>query len=318
VASAFRSYSGYLRERYGGPVYRIAVDAGFSCPNRRGPKGRGPEGRNQPGCSYCDGSGARAPYLGTTPVPAAPRPDDPRWRDSIKRQIEGGMTFMRSRYGARSFLLYFQAYSNTFASVETLRGVYDFALGCGRFLELIVSTRPDCIDARVAALLAGYRGRVQEVWVELGLQSAHERTLRRIGRGHTVADFDRAFRLLRSCGLRLAVHLIFGLPGEDREEILSTVRHVAALAPDAVKIHNLHVCRDSPLEAEFLAGELTAPSAPRHLSYLLQALPMLPPETLLMRLTCDTPPQRLLAPRRFAQKEAFLRSVRRGLAELPG
>lgn len=316
MATGLPSYSEYLRRRYGGTVYRVAVDAGFGCPNRRGTGGGRAGDRDHRGCLYCDAGGSRAPYLGGETPPAGPLPEDPRWQDSVRRQIEGGTAFLRSRYGAERFTLYFQAYSSTFAPVDRLQGVYDFALGCGSFRELIVSTRPDCVDDSVARLLAGYRGRVEEVWVELGLQSAHACTLRRIARGHTVADFDRAFRLLRSRGLRLAVHLIFGLPGEDEEHILETVRHVAALAPEAVKIHNLHVCRDSPLATEFLAGEITVPSAPRHLRYLRRALPLLPAGTILMRLTCDTPPDRLLAPRRFAPKQAFLRSVRRELEAL--
>jgi radical SAM protein (TIGR01212 family) len=244
-----------------------------------------------------------------------PEPADPQWQSSVRRQIEEGLAFMRSRYGAQQFLLYFQAYSNTFAPVDRLRGIYDFALGCGSFVELIVSTRPDCVNPQVAALLASYRGRVQEVWVELGLQSAQERTLKWIGRGHTVTDFDRAFGLLRARGLRLAVHLIFGLPGENLEDIQDTIRHVAALRPDAVKIHNLHVCRDSPLLAEYLAGEVTVPSALRHLGYVVQALELLPPQTIVMRLTCDTPPERLIAPRHFPDKNAFLQSVRRALRD---
>lgn len=308
----YRSYSSYLRQRYGGPVHRVAVDAGFSCPNRGG------SAREAAGCLYCDGAGARAPYLGQIPIPSSPQPADPLWQGSVRRQVQAGMAFLRSRYGAERFLLYFQAFSNTFAPVPLLKAVYDFALGCGPFLELVVSTRPDCIDEEVARLLAGYRDRVREVWVELGLQSAHEATLRRINRGHTVAQFDRAFRVLRGQNLRLAVHLIFGLPGEDLGDILATVRHVAALRPDAVKIHNLHVCRGSPLAAAYLAGELTVPSGPRHLEYVLRALELLPPRTIVMRLTCDTPPDRLIAPRGFPDKPAFLRDLRQRLRGRPG
>jgi radical SAM protein (TIGR01212 family) len=169
------------------------------------------------------------------------------------------------------------------------------------------------VDSERAALLAGYRRRGLEVWAELGLQSGCDATLERIRRGHTVADFLRAFGLLRQAGVKLAVHLIFGLPGEGLEQILETVRLVAGLEPEGVKIHNLHIPRGSPLAAEHLAGELVAPCAGRHLEYVVRALELLPPETLILRLTCDTPADRLAAPRGFAPKAAFYREVRSAL-----
>ncbi len=302
MAEGFRGYAGYLRAKYGAPAYRVAVDAGFGCPNR------GPD-RRQFGCLYCDERGALAPYQEA----AAGAAFDERLA-SIRRQIERGTAFLSRRYGAEIFLLYLQAFSNTHAPAAELQAVYDFALGCGEFRELIVSTRPDCVDPQRAGLLAGYRRRALEVWVELGLQSGCDATLARVRRGHTVEDFTRAFGLLRRAGVRLAVHLIFGLPGEGLEQILDTVRLVAGLQPEGVKIHNLHVPRGSPLAAEHLAGELSVPCASRHLEYVIRALELLPPRTLILRLTCDTPGERLAAPRGFTPKAAFYREVRAALA----
>jgi radical SAM protein (TIGR01212 family) len=300
----FRGYAEYLRAKYGAPAFRVAVDAGFGCPNR------GPD-RGRPGCLYCDERGALAPYQQA--ADAAGRAGSERLA-SIRRQIERGTAFLRRRYGAQIFLLYLQAFSNTHAPAAELEEVYDFALGCGEFRELIVSTRPDCVDPQRAELLARYRRRGLEVWVELGLQSGCDATLARVRRGHTVADFLRAFRLLREAGLKLAVHLIFGLPGEGLEQILDTVHLVAGLEPEGVKIHNLHVPRGSPLAAEYLAGELAVPCAARHLEYVLRALELLPPRTLILRLTCDTPGGRLAAPRGFVPKAAFYHQVRSALA----
>ena len=298
MAEGFRGYAEYLRGRYGAPAYRVAVDAGFGCPNR------GPD-RRQPGCLYCDERGALAPYQEPAPaVRGSAVPLEQRLA-SIGRQVERGTAFLRRRYGAEVFLLYLQAFSGTHAPAAELEVIYDFALGCGPFRELIVSTRPDCVDRERAELLSGYRRRGLEVWVELGLQSGCDATLQRIRRGHSVADFTRAFGLLREAGVRLAVHLIFGLPGEGLEQILDTVRLVAGLEPEGVKIHNLHVPRDSPLAAEHLAGELVAPCAARHLEYLIRALELLPPRTLILRLTCDTPAGRLAAPRGFPPKAEF-------------
>jgi hypothetical protein len=299
MGGLYYSHAEYLRARYGPAVHRISVDAGFSCPNR------GPD-RRRPGCLYCDSEGARAPYLGAE----AGLGGEAERLQSVRRQIEESARFLRRRYGAQSFLLYFQAFTNTFAPVGELERLYSAALELVPFRELIVSTRPDCIDAGKAELLASYRRRGLEVWAELGLQSACDATLERISRGHTVAQFQQAYRLLRERGVKLAVHLIFGLPGEGLEEILRTVRFLAALEPDGIKIHNLHVPAASPLAAEYLAGELAVPCAPRHLEYVVRALELLPPRTVIMRLTCDTPRGRLAAPLGFWPKSRFYQALR--------
>ena len=290
----YRTYARYLRDRYGCSVYRVAVDAGFTCPNRCD------GGRQSAGCTYCAEDGARAPYLGAASENATSA------TGSLARQVEESTAFLRRRYDARAFILYFQAHSNTNAPVAKLRRVYDEGLSLAPFVGMNVATRPDCIDAAVADLLAAYQTATREVWVELGLQSAHDTTLDRIRRGHTVADFLAAYILLKERGLKVAVHLIFGLPGEHKADIDGTVDMVGSLRPDGVKIHNLHVARDTLLAAEYSHGEVTAPCAERHLGYLIDALERLPPETVIMRLTCDTPPARLLAPRGFGRKEPFL------------
>lgn len=281
----YYSYRRYLRQRYGGTVYRVAVDAGFSCPHR------GPD-RAAPGCVYCGPEGARAPYQEKA--------------DGLEDQIRGALAFLKERYGADEFLLYYQAFSNTNAPVERLREIYDRGLACADFRELIVSTRPDCLDRDKAALLSSYKTEHRDVWVELGLQSFHDRTLQRVNRGHTTGDFLRAFTLCRDQGLKVCVHLIFGLPGEGREEIEATVRRLADMKPDAVKIHNLHVVEGTPLADEYAAGSLHVPDAAEHLEYVIAALELLEPETIIMRLVCDTPAGRLIAPRGFPDKQRFL------------
>jgi uncharacterized protein len=280
----YRTYARYLHERHGCTVYRVAVDAGFTCPNR-------PAGRRSPGCAYCAEDGARAPYLAG--------------REEVRAQVEAAVAFLRSRYGARAFILYFQAFSNTNAPVDHLRRVYDDALTLVPFVGMNVATRPDCLDERKADLLASYAQKGLEVWVELGLQSANDETLRRIGRGHTFADFLVAYRMLKERSLKVAVHLIFGLPGEGMAEIMKTVGALAGLAPDGVKIHNLHIPRATALGTDYSKGELTAPSGPRHLEYLIAAIERLPSDTVIMRLLCDTPGDRLAAPRIFPAKGRF-------------
>jgi radical SAM protein (TIGR01212 family) len=301
----FLSYAAYLKHKYGRAVYRVAVDAGFSCPNR------GPD-RSAPGCLYCDEQGSRAPYLGEShpASQAAAGVGRPEWRRDLQRQIDRARQFLKGRYGADLFTLYFQAFSGTYAPVDVLRRIYDFALGCAPFLELTVSTRPDCIDTVRAELLASYRREDFDVWVELGLQSGNDRSLRRINRGHTVSDFQYAFEVCRKHDLKVTVHLIFGLPGEGIEEIRRTVDYVAALEPEGIKIHNLHVPRGCPLYSEYLSGELSVPCAGRHLEYTIQALERLPRDTVIMRLTCDTPKRHLASPRPFPAKAVFLSRLR--------
>jgi uncharacterized protein len=284
----FRSYSQYLRERYGMPARRVCIDGGFGCPHRGRPDAPA-------GCIYCDGGGSGSP------APAGPPPP-------IAEQVDTGVTRARRR-GDAALLLYFQSWSATFAPPARLRELYDSALSRADFRELIVATRPDCIDAERADLLASYVRPGFDVWVELGLQSALDRTLACIHRGHTVASFRTAFGLLRDRGLRVAVHLIFGLPGESHEDILTTASYVGALRPDGVKIHNLHVCRGTPLETLFRAGEVTVPSVSSHLRHVSEALEFLPSDVLIMRLTTDSPPARLLAPTGFGDKSTFARRL---------
>jgi radical SAM protein (TIGR01212 family) len=302
----FRRYSRYLKEKYGEPVYRISVDAGFSCPHRHD-DGSG-------GCTFCDAVGSRAVYQEET------RDGEPlriergggvsaERLELIRRQIERGKEFLSRRYGARSYTLYFQAFSNTFAPVPVLRQIYDYALSLAPFRELIVSTRPDCVAAAHAGLLASYLQEDFDVWAELGLQSFHDSTLERINRAHTSSRFVRAFSLLRDRGVKITVHLIFGLPGEGRQEIMETVERLAAMQPEAVKIHNLNVAAGSELEREYRRGELSIPSDRRHLEYVREALERLPEDTVIQRVTCDTRKEDLVAPLRFMDKNRFYSSL---------
>ena len=286
----FNAYSRYLFNTYGEKTYRIGVDGGFSCPNRG-------SDRREGGCTFCDESGARAAYLmGLDQV-------------DLEGQIERSKAFMERRYGARRFILYFQAFSGTYAPVERLREVYDAGLSQVAFEELVVSTRPDCVDEEVAALLGTYRQRLSDVWVELGLQSAHDATLRRVRRGHDVASFSEALELLRARGVHVAAHLVLGLPGEGWAEIEETIRFLARHRIDGVKFHNLHVVKDTPLHEEYRSGGFEVTSSQEYLHYVAAALELLPKDTVVMRLTCDTPDEQLVAPRAFLNKQEFRRQL---------
>ena len=313
----FRSYSAYLKEKYGAPAYRVAVDAGFSCPNRS-------DGRGGFGCSFCDEAGSRAVYTrndnGTYPesemfqpcgLPGFP----PGYSSaSVRSQIERGMAFLQRRYGARIFLLYFQAYSNTYAAPDILKQIYDDALAAAVFSELIVSTRPDCLNPEKADLLASYRRPDFDVWCELGLQTIHDKTLAAIRRGHTYADFLRAFTWLQERKIKTAVHLIFGLPGEGRNELDRTIDEINRLRPDAVKIHNLQIPVGTPLFEQLKRGEVKQYTMEEHLENTVYALSRLDPAILIMRLTCDIMQSQRENNSGFWKKGTFLAELNRRLS----
>jgi hypothetical protein len=299
----YLTYSRYLHERHGCTVYRVAVDAGFSCPNRA-------SGRAGAGCTYCAEDGSRAPYLAPLPPPG-----DERCAQTLAEQVGQAIGFLRRRYAAEAFILFFQAFSNTNAPVAVLRRVYDEGLDLAPFRGLSVATRPDCIDAEKADLLGSYRDRGLDVWVELGLQTAHDATLERIGRGHTVGQFLGAYQVLKARGIKVAVHLIFGLPGESLPQLVETIRFVASLKPDGVKIHNLHVPAGTVLAREYAMGEIAPPGAHTHIEYVIAAIERLPPQTVIMRLLCETPEDRLLAPRSFPVKQRFTSQLAAAMRE---
>lgn len=319
----FYSYSSYLKGKYGTSAYRVAVDAGFSCPNRNSDK--------TGGCSYCDELGAMAVYQrgqeadlahsGSFPVigniedlslySQFSASDMNSRKNRIKEQVENSIKFLRRRYSPEYLLLYFQAFSNTYAPVSELKEIYDYSLSLANFKELIVSTRPDCLSIANVKLLSSYQQKGIDVWVELGLQTSNNNSLKRINRGHSREDFISAYKLLKEYGIKTTVHLIFGLPGEGHSEIMSSINFLAGLRPEGVKIHNLHVPIGTEMFSEYLMGELTVPSGYRHLEYTIEAIERLSPDTIIHRLTCDTPSHRLGAPRTFFRKGSFYNMLTR-------
>lgn len=297
----FFSYGSYLKIKYGVPAFRVGIDAGFSCPNRE-------NGRLSPGCSYCDAFGARAMYQRIEGALSVHVDED--LKQDIKQQTIKAVEFLKKRYKAEKLLLYFQAFSSTHGSAEHLKVVYDYALSLQNYSELIVSTRPDCLDRSRIELLASYKERGLDVWVELGLQSSNDETLKRINRGHSVADFKAAYDMLREYGIKTAVHLIFGLPGEDSAVIAETCRYAAGLNPEGIKIHNLHIPYNTPLYNEFLKGEVDAPTTEEHLEWVISALEMMPKSTVVMRLTCDSREDERAAPKGFLKKTEFYNLLR--------
>lgn len=273
-AKRYNLFSEHLKERFGGRVHKISVDAGFSCPNRDGT-------RNLPGCLFCDpgGSGATGIERGLP----------------VTEQLAAGKEVMRRKYKAQRFLAYFQPFSNTFAPVAHLRSRYDEALAVPDIVGLAVGTRPDCLPAEVLDLLTEYHRRTY-FWLELGLQSVHDATLALLRRGHGYAAFLAAYAAARERGLRVCVHVILGLPGEGREAMLATADEMARLRVDGIKIHLLHVLRGTPLGDLYARGEIPVLEQAEYVTLAADFLARLHPDTLVHRLTGDGPRELLLAP----------------------
>ncbi len=305
----WRTYSEYLKSRYGASVFRIGVDAGFSCPNR--------DATRHGGCAFCDGTGSVAVYqrrsesgfthssafdadVASTVISRCA---------SIADQIAKGREFLARRYGAEMFSLYFQSFTNTYDSVENLRRIYDSALELGDFREFIVSTRPDQIDDGKAELLASYRDRGLDVWVELGLQSANDRTLERIGRGHDRKSYLDAAEIVSRHGLLLSTHVIIGLPGEGRPDYEYTAETVNEARSDAIKIHNLHIAGGTRLADEYSLGAVRVMEADEYVEELENFIRHLRPDMIIQRLVSETPMHRLVAPRDFPDKNRIIKML---------
>ena len=305
----WNNYREYLLKKYGTSLYRVGVDGGFSCTNRTKER--------QGGCTFCDGTGSIAVYQRTSE--SAFRHDSSfdegvseevllRFQ-SIENQINKGLEFIHRRYKAKLAALYFQSWTNTYDTAENLKRIYDMALSSGDFSEFIVSTRPDCVEDDIADLLAGYITKDREVWVELGLQSASDETLRRINRGHTLSDYVKCMERLHKRGIKVCTHVILGLPGEGREDFIKTAKVLNETGSEGVKIHNLHIPGGTKMAEEYLEGEITSWSTERYMNEVEYFLRLLNPEMIIERLVCETPSHRLMAPRHFMDKSLFLRTL---------
>jgi len=264
----------YFRNQYGQRVHKIAVDAGLTCPNRDGTLAVG-------GCIYCNarGSGTGAHHRGM----------------SIARQIAASKAPVAKRFKAKLFMVYFQSFSNTYAPFAHLKSLYDEALIDADVIGLAIGTRPDCIDAQKLDLLEAY-ARDRLIWIEYGLQSAHDDTLLRINRGHSVNCFEEAVRATAGRGIKICVHIILGLPGETADHVRATADYLAHLPIDGVKLHSLYITRGTQLESLYRNGEYRCLTQGQYVTLLCDVLERLPKNIVIHRLTGDPHPKELVAP----------------------
>jgi uncharacterized protein len=284
----YYAFGRFLRERFGYKVFRVTIDAGFTCPNVDGSVALG-------GCVYCDNRSF-------SPNRRLPR-------SSVRDQVSRGVAILQKRYRAEHFLAYFQAATNTYAPVEKLRRLYDEALEHPQVVGLAIGTRPDCVPDPVLDLIQEY-ARQRYVCLELGLQTIHDRSLDWMNRGHHLDVFVDAIARCQGRGLDLCAHVILGLPGESPADMLATADTLAALPVQAVKIHNLHVVRDTPLAEMYERGEIRLMERDEYVQVVCDFLERLPPGMVIQRLSGDAPPDYLVAPSWCLDKPALLDAIR--------
>jgi len=268
----FNAYSNYFKALYGARVQKVSIDAGFTCPNRDGSVGSG-------GCTYCNNDAFNPSYC----VPSK----------TVSRQIEEGIEFHRWRYSeAVSYLAYFQAYSNTYASLDKLRMLYEEALDYPGVIGLIIGTRPDCIDDEKLDYLKEL-SRKCYLAVEYGIESCYNKTLLRINRGHSFEDAVVALEKSSALGINTGAHFIFGLPGETREEMLDQVSVISGLPLKTVKFHQLQIIKGTAMEKEFQrnTGDFELFTWEEYLEFFISFLERLNPAFVVERFTGEAPPR---------------------------
>ncbi|MBF0451532.1 MAG: TIGR01212 family radical SAM protein [Candidatus Magnetomorum sp.] len=292
MSKKYKSLNEYFRERFGCRVHKITVDAGLTCPNRDGTIGRG-------GCIYCNarGSGSGAASQMT-----------------IKEQLLLGKQRVFRRYKAKKFLAYFQAHTNTYASIQTLASLYEQALSTPDIIGLCIGTRPDCVSDDILNLLQSYTNDYL-IWMEYGLQSIHDKTLDIINRGHHSNAFIDAVLATQNRNILTCVHLILGLPFETRDHIIETAKAVAELPIDAVKLHLLYVVKDTPMEKLYRQGQYQCLYPSQYADWVCDVLERLPKTTIIQRLTGDPHPDELVAPSWAFNKQATLELIHKRLDE---
>lgn len=276
-----------MLHRYGERVHKIAIDAEFTCPNLDGSKGRG-------GCTFCNNASF------------SPNGRQP---PGIIEQIAAGRQVIRKRTGARKYLAYFQAYTNTYADIDSLRELYDQALSEPDVIGLAIGTRPDCAPDPVLDLLAAYQQQGHEIWLELGLQSSFDESLRRVNRGHGFAEYKTALLAARKRGLQVCTHLIIGLPGETKEHCKVTLERVLELGVEGLKLHPLHVVKGTQLANEWRRGEYQPLLLDEYIDIATDLIRHTPPEVIFHRVTGTASQQILLAPDWCSQKWLVLNRI---------
>lgn len=288
--------SNHLKLAFGKRIQKVTVDAGFTCPNRDGTKGYG-------GCKFCNNDAFNPSYC---------TPDKP-----LSQQIEEGIEFHEKRYKrAVNYVAYFQAFSNTYASLDTLKNLYEQALQNEKIIGLIIGTRPDCVDEEKLEYLASLAEKYYLV-IEYGIETIYDRTLRLINRGHSFKDSVNALHLTQKFGLRTGAHFIFGLPGESREEMMQSVREISRLPLHSIKFHQLQIVKNTVFEKEYLEDKsrFTLFSFDEYVEFIAAFISRLNPGFVIERLAAETQPRNCVSERWGLRYDQVLNRIEKKMEE---
>ncbi len=283
----------YLQDTFGEKVYKIALNGGFTCPNRDGTL-------DTRGCIFCSGAGS-GEFAGKA-------------EDSITAQIEQGKERIKKKIKNGKYIAYFQAFTNTYAPVQRLRALYEEAVSHPDIAVLSVATRPDCLSQEVVALLQEMNRR-KPVWVELGLQTIHEKTAEYIRRGYPLSVYDGAVKALKEIGVQVIVHVILGLPGETEEEMKETVSYVGKSGADGIKLQLLHVMKGTDLERAYREGNCRMMEAEEYVRLVADCIALGPERMVIHRMTGDGDKKTLIAPKWSMDKKRVLNALQKAIRE---
>lgn len=283
----YNSLNYFLRNKFGEKVFKISLDGGFSCPNRDGKVGFG-------GCTFCSSRGS-GDFAGNRILP-------------ISNQFDDVKKMMANKWKSGKYIAYFQAYTNTYAPVEELKRKYEEAIEKDGVVGLAIATRPDCLGEDILDLLEEISKKIY-LWVELGLQTSNDNTARKINRGYTLDIFDEAIKKLKSRNIDIVVHAIFGLPGETKEDMFNTVGHIAHSGAIGIKIHLLHLMKNTALVKDYENGELKFLSQEDYIDIVTRSVAMLPKNMVVHRLTGDAPRNDLIGPMWSLKKWEVLNAI---------
>ncbi|MGN8816795.1 TIGR01212 family radical SAM protein [Oribacterium sp. HCP28S3_H8] len=296
----YYSLSSYLKDTFGTKVYKLSLQSGCSCPNRDGTLGTG-------GCTFCSQGGS-----GDFAAPLLPIDQQIRLaKERVNRKFPGSIP-----ESERKYIAYFQSYTNTYGDPARLLKLFKEALSYPEIAAISIGTRPDCLPEEIISMLSNLN-QIKPVYVELGLQTIHERTARRIHRGYPLETFNDAYRRLTDHGIRVVVHVILGLPGETQEDMLATVRYLAKLKPvlHGIKLQLLHILRGTKLAEEFESCPFPVMTLEEYCDIIVRCLKLLPPETVVHRITGDGPKSLLIAPLWSGDKKRVLNTLQKAIRE---
>ena len=289
----YLSFNKYLKDKFGQKVYKISLDGGFTCPNRDGKTGTR-------GCIFCS-KGGSGDFAESKEM-------------SITEQIESGKKKVEKKIKSGKYIAYFQAFTNTYAPVEMLRQKYEEAINHPDIVALSIATRPDCLGDEVLRLL-DEMNKIKPVFVELGLQTIHQKSAKYIRRGYDLSVYDKAVRDLKKIGVNVVVHVILGLPNESENDMLETVKYVCESGANGIKLQLLHVIDGTDLAKDYEKGLFKTLEFDEYVNLIVKCVKIIPKDIVIHRLTGDGAKKDLIAPLWSADKKRVLNAINKALRE---